>query len=778
MHDLTPQVQPMNTATPAPDYRVLFESAPNAYLLVLPDDPKFTIVAANDAYLKLAKVKREDVLGRGLFEILPDDQVQSAANDGDKMHASLRPATPILNGSGMVEYLLYSITDTLDAHDQEDSTRKQLETSEKRFRQLAETTGFGLIIATFEVGVSYANATVRHLLGYSEQEVAAGLLRWNEITPPEFAAIDAQAWQEVLTTGKCTPFEKIYFSKDGRRIPVLIGASLLESANGTTEVAAFVLDLTERKQNERDAFLVRLDDATRPLIDPDEIVQKSFRMLGEYLQVDRLAYCTFEPDQETLEISWDYIQPGMPSMVGHYSLTQFGVDCARDLRANLPYRMPDVEGGALPAEVKDAFRQAGIRAHVAVPLQKAGKLVAAVGAHQRTVRTWQPEEADLISSVANRCWESLERARMQENLRESQERLSAAVTVAQLGAFEWNIVTDDVRLDDRSRSIFGIAPGKVIEAQDIFDRIDEADIDRVKNEVRANLVNKARLETEYRINLPDGTPRTILSVNDVALGANGEVERFIGVFSDITERKKAEEILRSSNDALQRANRELEEFAYVASHDLQEPLRMVNIYTQLLLRQIGGEDENLNQYAAIIRQGVTRMDALIQDLLTFSRTVHSEKLPIGTADLSNSFREALAVLKDTIDENQAIITVDRLPVVCADSPQMTHVFQNLLSNALKYRRKESPPTIYISAERSDSCWTVAVRDNGIGFHPQYAQRIFGLFKRLHKEEYPGTGLGLAICKRIIERFGGSMWAEGKPGEGATFYFSLPHAEAE
>ena len=170
------------------------------------------------------------------------------------------------------------------------------------------------------------------------------------------------------------------------------------------------------------------------------------------------------------------------------------------------------------------------------------------------------------------------------------------------------------------------------------------------------------------------------------------------------------------------------------------------------------------------------MEGLIHDLLTFSRAVHSDPSPVGTADLSVALQEAIAVLKNRIEETGSVISSGELPTVRGDASQMAHVFQNLLSNALKYCKKDVPPRIHVAASQDGNNWIVSVRDNGLGFEPQYAERIFGLFKRLYKEEYPGTGLGLAICKRIVERYGGRIWAEGSPGQGATFYFSLPRAE--
>jgi PAS domain S-box-containing protein len=270
----------------------------------------------------------------------------------------------------------------------------------------------------------------------------------------------------------------------------------------------------------------------------------------------------------------------------------------------------------------------------------------------------------------------------------------------------------------------------------------------------------------------------------------GEVALIVPEGRNITERKRAEEEVKRSNQQLTRVNRELEEFAYVASHDLQEPLRIVNIYTQLILQELGavlqdpgavlqnpGADKaQLAQYADFVQQGVKRMDALIHDLLTFSRAVHAEELAVGTVDLGVSLREALSVLKNRVEECGCQVRAAPLPTVRGDAAQMAHVFQNLLSNALKYCKKDTAPEIDICALRDGDYWTISVRDNGIGFEPQYAERIFGLFKRLHKDEYPGTGLGLAICKRIVERYGGRIWAESRLGEGARFYFSLPAAD--
>ncbi len=225
--------------------------------------------------------------------------------------------------------------------------------------------------------------------------------------------------------------------------------------------------------------------------------------------------------------------------------------------------------------------------------------------------------------------------------------------------------------------------------------------------------------------------------------------------------------------ALERSNAELEQFAYVASHDLQEPLRVVSSYVQLLAERYAGQiDSRADRYIGYSVTAVERMRTLINDLLAYSRigTRGRDMVPTKTANVLNQVLEGLAV---TIRETAAEITRDPLPPVRADAPQLGQLFQNLLGNALKYR-SERPPRIHIGVERQGERWQFAVRDNGIGIDPQYAKRIFLVFRRLHTwEEYPGAGIGLAICEKIVERHGGQLWVESQVGQGATFFFTLP-----
>ena len=241
----------------------------------------------------------------------------------------------------------------------------------------------------------------------------------------------------------------------------------------------------------------------------------------------------------------------------------------------------------------------------------------------------------------------------------------------------------------------------------------------------------------------------------------------------LVKRAAAEEALLRRTAELARSNKDLEQFAYVASHDLQEPLRMVSSYTQLLARRYRGQlDAAASEFIAYAVDGANRMQKLIDDLLAYSR-VGTRAKAFQPADCTAVFDRALANLKAAIETSGTVVTHGPLPAVVHDNLLLVQLFQNLIGNAIKFH-VEKPPRIHVSAEQKGEEWVFAVRDNGIGIDPQYAERIFTIFQRLHTgDEYPGTGIGLAICKKIVERRGGRIWVESQPGTGSTFYFTIP-----
>ncbi len=264
----------------------------------------------------------------------------------------------------------------------------------------------------------------------------------------------------------------------------------------------------------------------------------------------------------------------------------------------------------------------------------------------------------------------------------------------------------------------------------------------------------------------------------VAMFPDGQDDRrTVAIIRDITARKEAEAALQETLAELRRSNRDLEQFAYVASHDLQEPLRMVAGFTQLLAKRYADQlDQSAKDFIKFAVDGATRMQRLIQDLLAYSRVTTRGGSPAPTS-AGAAIQTALRNLQHALQETGAEVTYEDMPTVHADATQLTQLFQNLIGNALKFHG-EAPPRVRVSATPQDDAWVFAVQDNGIGIDPRYFDRIFAIFQRLHTaERYPGTGIGLALCQRIVERHGGRIWVESTPGQGATFYFTLPRREA-
>lgn len=280
-------------------------------------------------------------------------------------------------------------------------------------------------------------------------------------------------------------------------------------------------------------------------------------------------------------------------------------------------------------------------------------------------------------------------------------------------------------------------------------------------------------EFEILIRRKDGSKFPAEATLSVVRSDADMITHHVLEFSDITDFLHAREELIRRTKELSRSNKELEQFAYVASHDLQEPLRMVASYTQLIAQRYRGKlDADADEFIHYAVDGATRMQAIINDLLALSR-VSTRNTPFSKTDTKLALDKALANLRLVIGETGATIICDSLPTLNADGSQFTQLFQNLIGNAIKFRGS-NPPRIEIGAEPRGGEWVFHVRDNGIGIAPEYFERIFLMFQRLHtQKEYPGTGIGLTICKKIVERHGGQMWIESEQGKGTTFYFTIP-----
>jgi PAS domain S-box-containing protein len=372
------------------------------------------------------------------------------------------------------------------------------------------------------------------------------------------------------------------------------------------------------------------------------------------------------------------------------------------------------------------------------------------------------------------------RIESEKTLRLTEERHRMAVEVAEMGTWTMNLASGELTWSDEFARLYGFAPADSPAREDIVSRIPADERARVGEAVKAAVEGRSAYDVEYRIMWPDGSIRWIASRGRLHRNAEGTPVDIQGVIMDVTERRQIEDLKLQREaeqrraEALQRSNEELQQFAYIAAHDLQEPLRMVASYTQLLAQRYKGRlDSDADDFIAFAVDGARRMQMLISDLLAYCRveTAGKEMLDVPSRE---AFAEALRNLEGAIAESDAQITCDPLPEVMADRTQLVQLFQNLIGNAIKYRTSERPQ-IHVSARRGrPNEWIFSIRDNGIGIDPKYSERIFLMFQRLHsRDEFSGTGIGLTLCKKIAERHGGRIWVEPNTGPGSTFHVALP-----
>jgi signal transduction histidine kinase len=348
-------------------------------------------------------------------------------------------------------------------------------------------------------------------------------------------------------------------------------------------------------------------------------------------------------------------------------------------------------------------------------------------------------------------------------LKQSQDDLNRAQVVARVGSWRLELPSEELLWSDENYIIFGVPPATPMTYEKFLSIVHPDDRGYVEMKWTAAMKGEA-YDIEHRI-VANGDVRWVRE-KAVLECSDGIVKSGFGTTQDITEKKNAEE-------ELKRSNAELQQFAYVASHDLQEPLRMVMSYLALLNKKYANElDPKAKEYIAFVNTGAERMRQLVNDLLQYSR-IDTQGKELAPVDLNKVVEVVMNDLHVAINEANAEVVVGPLPTVMADESQMKQVLTNLISNAVKFRSSE-PPIVEVRALNHGDVFVFAVKDNGIGIDPKYYDNLFKMFQRLHtKDEYPGTGIGLAISKKIVERHGGRIWVESELGKGATFYFSIP-----
>ena len=436
-----------------------------------------------------------------------------------------------------------------------------------------------------------------------------------------------------------------------------------------------------------------------------------------------------------------------------------------------------------PLDLKPEFNETSFRAMIAPLLKRQQEKLIFYTYHRRADGSSYPVEVHLqLAQHQGRqvffavVVDIAERKESERKLQESQSRLAGIVSSAMDAIVTVDANQNIVLFNDAAERTFGYPASEVVGQP--LDRLIPARLRAAHNQHvavfgRTSVTTRAmgELGTVYGLRANGEEFPIEASISQVEIAG---VKSFTAILRDITARNRAEAKLLELNEDLIRSNRELEQFAYVASHDLQEPLRMVSSYTQLLARRYSDKlGREAGDYIHFAVDGANRMQHLIQDLLSYSRGATSGKQIAAAVDLRGALREAVVNLEAAIVESAAVVTDADLPALAADHTQMVQLFQNLIGNAIKFRKDGEPPRVQISAEKSGHEWIISVKDNGIGIDPQYFSRIFAIFQRLHgKDEYSGTGIGLALCQRIVQRHGGKIWVESEPGKGATFRFTI------
>lgn len=387
-------------------------------------------------------------------------------------------------------------------------------------------------------------------------------------------------------------------------------------------------------------------------------------------------------------------------------------------------------------------------------LDEQGNLIRAIGTAQDITEMKQTEDSLKLQTA------------LYETLLRAQSEMGEGVAITQ----EKKIIYANSALCE----MYGYSEEEILSMSSFIDLVVEADKERLTKRLQQRLFEERSPETgETSIIRKDG--KIIDIAYSLKVIRTGDQTQVVSIVRDITEKNRDAELLKINTERLEQSNKDLEQFAYVASHDLREPLRTISSYVQLLESRYKNKlDDEANEFINYTVDGVKRMDKLINDLLTYSRV--SRKHEMDWVDCSEILKTVIVNINDIIQENKVKILVDKLPRIISSPLQMTQLFQNLIINAIKFNNDKSPE-IHISAEELKKEWLFSIQDNGIGIDKKYSEKIFVIFQRLHSRNmYEGTGIGLAICKKIIEQHEGKIWFESKLGQGTTFYFTIKKSD--
>jgi len=618
--------------------------------------------------------------------------------------------------------------------------------SENRYRSIVENINDGFCIHDFKGNILDCNENFALMLGSVPEEIIGTNL--DDFSSTDMMLEKNDVVGELKKTG-IVEFDADLKEKDGSSCYYSIKSSIVSGENGG-KVHSFLRDVTKRREMEEILHESEIKSQKR-LAEIEAIYNSApigLCVLDRKLRFvrinDRMAKINGFPPEEHIGKTIQEIVP---------DLSEQSKDIAKELFETKKKIMGREFNGITPAKP---------------------------GVLRTWIEQWYPlkDSTNQIIGINVAALEITEIKRADKALKKSEEKLRLAIEGADAGMWFWNLEKDIFEWTDRYKTIFGIDPDPKMSYNDFLKSVHPEDREKVINATQRAMQYGEDFKVELRTIWPDRSIHWVYSLGRLFYDVQGKPKEMIGIAIDITPSKVAEQELQETLKQLKRSNAELEQFAYVASHDLQEPLRMITSFLQLLQRRYEHQlDSDANEFIQFAVDGAARMQELVNDLLTYSRIGRKTGKfeDVNTEDILKQITFDSRVL---IEENNANISYENLPVVWADYTQLVQVFQNLISNSIKYNEQERP-TLHISAEKKVNDWIFKVKDNGIGIDSQHGDRVFKIFQRLHgRDEYEGTGIGLAIVKRIIEQHGGMIWYDSKPGEGSIFYFSIPQGDVK
>jgi PAS domain S-box-containing protein len=615
----------------------------------------------------------------------------------------------------------------------------------------------------------YISPQLKTLTGYDPEEWLGDDTLWDRIIYPEDHQRVLDEYSHTYAAMEPSKSEYRLRTRDGRIIWVSDETRLVRDRKGKPLFwQGVMVDITARKLAEQiQGMTYRISHAVVSTTSLDELYRSIHAILGELMPVENFYLALYDNTTDLISFPYyvdQYDLPPEPARPVH-GLTEYVMRTKKPLWATSEVFTALQEAGEVDIVGTDSVEWVG------VPLMVGDRLTGVMVTQSYTEGVvYKQEHVDLMEFVSTQVAMAIERKRDQQRIADALEYNKTLINSSSLGIVTYDPWGKCIIANEALAKILGTTVDQLLGEN--FNQIEQWKKSGLLAAAQTAVATGNETRLEYRTTTPAGK-EIWLDCRFTPFSSHAEPHLLLSV-DDITAAKQAEMNLKVYAARLEQSNRDLQEFAYIASHDLQEPLRKVLAFGDRLASKYADVlDETGQDYLKRMRDASQRMQTLINDLLSFSR-VSTRVQPFAKVDLNNLIQDVVSDLEMQIDRTQGRVEVGKLPTIEADPTQMHQLLQNLITNSLKFHQEAIPPVIQVSSENSGNKCRLMVKDNGIGFNMQYLDRIFKPFQRLHsRQEYEGSGMGLAICRRIVERHSGEISAISNPGEGSTFIVTLP-----